>query len=103
MSYVCTKYLICFSVGKRAYEKSLRRVGEWLLFHGMSPSHVADICMQNFHWRICGIHETMYGKSTTHGLDLHQNSWSVSRAEGRAQHKLHFLLCGPDPIYLDLL
>lgn len=42
-------------------------------------------------------------KVQAHGLDLHQNSWSVSRAEGRAQHKLHFLLSGPDPIYLDLL
>jgi len=42
-------------------------------------------------------------KVQAHGLDLHQNSWSVSRAEGRAQHKLHFLLSGPEPIYLDLL
>lgn len=42
-------------------------------------------------------------KVQARGLDLHRNSHGVSRAQGRAQHKLHFLLCGPDSISSDLL
>nr|XP_021140308.1 poly [ADP-ribose] polymerase 12 isoform X2 [Columba livia] len=36
-------------------------VDERLLFHGTNPSHVSAICEQNFDWRICGTHGTMYG------------------------------------------
>uniref|UniRef100_A0A8D2M1J8 Poly [ADP-ribose] polymerase n=1 Tax=Zonotrichia albicollis TaxID=44394 RepID=A0A8D2M1J8_ZONAL len=39
-------------------------VNERLLFHGTSPSHVSAICEQNFDWRLCGTHGTMYGKGT---------------------------------------
>ncbi|XP_032301613.1 protein mono-ADP-ribosyltransferase PARP12-like isoform X2 [Coturnix japonica] len=38
------------------------RVDERLLFHGTDPCHVPSICEQNFDWRICGTHGTMYGK-----------------------------------------
>jgi len=42
-------------------------------------------------------------KVHVHELDLHQDAWGVSRAQGRAQHKLCFLLHGPDPTSFDLL
>lgn len=43
----------------------LKGVDERLLFHGTSPSHVSAICEQNFDWRLCGTHGTMYGKGTS--------------------------------------
>ncbi|KAM6303471.1 protein mono-ADP-ribosyltransferase PARP12-like [Podargus strigoides] len=45
------------------------RVDERLLFHGTSPSHVSAICEQNFDWRICGTHGTMYGKGSYFARD----------------------------------
>lgn len=39
-------------------------------------------------------------KVQVHELDLHQNAWGVFRLQGRAQHKLCFLLCGLDPTSL---
>ncbi|KAM6213802.1 protein mono-ADP-ribosyltransferase PARP12-like [Sarcoramphus papa] len=44
-------------------------VDERLLFHGTSPSHVPAICEQNFDWRICGTHGTMYGKGSYFARD----------------------------------
>lgn len=44
-----------------------KRVDERLLFHGTSPSHMPAICEQNFDWRVCGTHGTMYGKGTNVG------------------------------------
>ncbi len=32
------------------------------LFHGTDESIIAAICEQNFDWRICGSHGTLYGK-----------------------------------------
>ncbi|NWZ27637.1 PAR12 polymerase, partial [Asarcornis scutulata] len=46
-------------------EKLRTGLDEWLLFHGMNPSHVPAICEQNFNWRICGTHGTMHGKGTS--------------------------------------
>lgn len=43
----------------------LKGVDERLLFHGTSPSHMSAICEQNFDWRLCGTHGTMYGKGTS--------------------------------------
>ncbi|XP_051498342.1 protein mono-ADP-ribosyltransferase PARP12-like isoform X2 [Apus apus] len=39
-----------------------KRVDERLLFHGTSSSNIPAICEQNFDWRMCGTHGTMYGK-----------------------------------------
>ncbi|KAM6091637.1 protein mono-ADP-ribosyltransferase PARP12-like isoform 5-T9 [Theristicus caerulescens] len=44
-------------------------VDERLLFHGTSLSHVSAICEQNFDWRICGTHGTMYGKGSYFARD----------------------------------
>ncbi|XP_028602880.2 protein mono-ADP-ribosyltransferase PARP12-like isoform X1 [Podarcis muralis] len=45
------------------------KVGERLLFHGTSKRHLHDICGQNFDWRICGTHGTLYGKGSYFARD----------------------------------
>ncbi|NXX38338.1 PAR12 polymerase, partial [Tricholaema leucomelas] len=47
----------------------LKCVDERLLFHGTNPSHIPAICEQNFDWRICGTHGTMYGKGSYFARD----------------------------------
>ncbi|XP_065599220.1 protein mono-ADP-ribosyltransferase PARP12 isoform X2 [Cyrtonyx montezumae] len=44
-------------------------VDERLLFHGTNPTHESAICEQNFDWRICGTHGTMYGKGSYFARD----------------------------------
>ncbi|KAI4903310.1 hypothetical protein NFI96_031847 [Prochilodus magdalenae] len=44
-----------------------RDVEERLLFHGTDPSLIEAICEQNFDWRVCGVHGTVYGKATLNG------------------------------------
>ncbi|XP_065537076.1 protein mono-ADP-ribosyltransferase PARP12 [Lathamus discolor] len=44
-------------------------VDERLLFHGTNPSHMPAICEQNFDWRMCGTHGTMYGKGSYFARD----------------------------------
>ncbi|NXG27654.1 PAR12 polymerase, partial [Dromaius novaehollandiae] len=39
-----------------------KAVDERFLFHGTSKKHIDAICQQNFDWRICGLHGTVYGK-----------------------------------------
>ncbi|NXG27562.1 PAR12 polymerase, partial [Dromaius novaehollandiae] len=46
-----------------------QEVDEQLLFHGTSPSHLAAICEQNFDWRVCGAHGTLYGKGSYFARD----------------------------------
>ncbi|XP_015272705.1 PREDICTED: poly [ADP-ribose] polymerase 12-like [Gekko japonicus] len=46
-----------------------KMVDERLLFHGTSASHLHDICGQNFDWRICGTHGTLYGKGSYFAKD----------------------------------
>nr|XP_008169367.1 protein mono-ADP-ribosyltransferase PARP12-like [Chrysemys picta bellii] len=46
-----------------------RDVDERLLFHGTSTSHLHAICGQNFDWRICGTHGTLYGKGSYFARD----------------------------------
>ncbi|NWR55298.1 PAR12 polymerase, partial [Bucorvus abyssinicus] len=46
-----------------------KQVDERLLFHGTNPSHKPAICEQNFDWRICGTHGTMYGKGSYFARD----------------------------------
>ncbi|KFP47150.1 Poly [ADP-ribose] polymerase 12, partial [Cathartes aura] len=60
-----------FQLQKEHMEKRSpgQEVDEWLLFHGMSPSHMPAICEQNFDWRICGTHGTMYGKGSYFARD----------------------------------
>eukprot|EP00062_Callorhinchus_milii_P006503 gi/632947101/ref/XP_007888888.1/ PREDICTED: poly [ADP-ribose] polymerase 12 [Callorhinchus milii] len=44
-------------------------VNEKSLFHGTNSSIVDAICQQNFDWRICGAHGTLYGKGSYFARD----------------------------------
>ncbi|XP_030646594.1 protein mono-ADP-ribosyltransferase PARP12-like [Chanos chanos] len=44
-------------------------VDERLLFHGTDQALVDAICEQNFDWRICGTHGTVYGKGSYFARD----------------------------------
>ncbi|NWI99013.1 PAR12 polymerase, partial [Crypturellus undulatus] len=46
-----------------------QEVDERFLFHGTSKSCLAAICEQNFDWRICGVHGTMFGKGAYFARD----------------------------------
>ncbi|KFP25021.1 Poly [ADP-ribose] polymerase 12, partial [Colius striatus] len=60
-----------------------KRVDERLLFHGTDPSHVPAICDQNFDWRICGTHGTMYGKGSYFARDASYSHEYCSASSGR--------------------
>ncbi|XP_076841984.1 protein mono-ADP-ribosyltransferase PARP12-like [Brachyhypopomus gauderio] len=54
-------------------------VEERLLFHGTDPSVIDAICEQNFDWRICGLHATVYGKGSYFARDAsYSDSYSNS-------------------------
>ncbi|XP_066854098.1 protein mono-ADP-ribosyltransferase PARP12-like isoform X2 [Anser cygnoides] len=56
-------------------------VDERLLFHGTNPSHLPAICEQNFDWRICGTHGTVYGKGSYFARDAsYAHDYSSSRS-----------------------
>jgi hypothetical protein len=40
------------------------------LFHGTSRRAVDAICMNNFDWRLCGSHGTMYGQGMYENVGL---------------------------------
>ncbi|NXF19193.1 PAR12 polymerase, partial [Rhodinocichla rosea] len=61
----------------------LKGVNERLLFHGTSPSHVSAICEQNFDWRLCGTHGTMYGKGSYFARDASYSHEYCSSLGGR--------------------
>ncbi|XP_037837275.1 protein mono-ADP-ribosyltransferase PARP12 isoform X2 [Kryptolebias marmoratus] len=46
-----------------------RNVTERQLFHGTDSKHVDAICLNNFDWRICGVHGTLYGKGSYFARD----------------------------------
>ncbi|XP_068800830.1 protein mono-ADP-ribosyltransferase PARP12 isoform X2 [Struthio camelus] len=46
-----------------------KAVDERFLFHGTSKKHIEAICQQNFDWRICGLHGTVYGKGSYFARD----------------------------------
>ncbi|XP_050180095.1 protein mono-ADP-ribosyltransferase PARP12-like [Myiozetetes cayanensis] len=58
-------------------------VDERLLFHGTNPSHVSAICEQNFDWRLCGTHGTMYGKGSYFARDADYSHEYCSARGGR--------------------
>ncbi|XP_030907315.1 protein mono-ADP-ribosyltransferase PARP12 [Melopsittacus undulatus] len=61
----------------------LEFVDERLLFHGTSPSHIPAICEQNFDWRMCGTHGTMYGKGSYFARDASYSHEFCSSQSGR--------------------
>ncbi|XP_010286854.1 PREDICTED: poly [ADP-ribose] polymerase 12, partial [Phaethon lepturus] len=56
---------------KEQMQKSNGRktVDERFLFHGTSKKYIDAICQQNFDWRICGLHGTVYGKGSYFARD----------------------------------
>jgi len=40
-------------------------VNEKFLFHGTSKNAVDAICANNFDWRVCGSHGTVYGQGNS--------------------------------------
>ncbi|KAM4038270.1 zinc finger CCCH-type antiviral protein 1-like [Anomaloglossus baeobatrachus] len=44
-------------------------VKEMRLFHGTDSRHIDAICNQNFDWRICGTHGTVYGQGSYFARD----------------------------------
>uniref|UniRef100_A0A8C1ZTZ6 Poly (ADP-ribose) polymerase family, member 12a n=1 Tax=Cyprinus carpio TaxID=7962 RepID=A0A8C1ZTZ6_CYPCA len=55
-------------------------VDQRYLFHGTDESLIAAICEQNFDWRICGSHGTLYGKGSYFARDA---SYSDRYAKSR--------------------
>lgn len=51
-----------------------KTVNQLYLFHGTDKLLVEAICEQNFDWRICGVHGTVYGKGM---LEQFQQTVSV--------------------------
>ncbi|KAL4625085.1 poly ADP-ribose polymerase 12 [Arapaima gigas] len=55
-------------------------VDERTLFHGTDPSLKEAICEQNFDWRMCGVHGTLYGKGSYFARDAaYSDKYSKSR------------------------
>ncbi|KAM9245578.1 protein mono-ADP-ribosyltransferase PARP12-like [Leptosomus discolor] len=77
--------------------KKLRKskwVDERLLFHGTSSSHMPAICEQNFDWRICGTHGTIYGKGSYFARDASYSHEYCSSRSGRHSMFVAHVLVG---------
>ncbi|XP_049678154.1 protein mono-ADP-ribosyltransferase PARP12-like isoform X1 [Accipiter gentilis] len=81
-----------------------KQVDERLLFHGTSPSHMPAICEQNFDWRICGTHGTMFGRGSYFARDASYSHDYCSSHSGRYSMFVARVLVGDfvqgDPEYL---
>ncbi|XP_074757367.1 protein mono-ADP-ribosyltransferase PARP12-like [Athene noctua] len=69
-------------------------VDERLLFHGTSLSHMSAICEQNFDWRICGTHGTLYGKGSYFARDASYSHDYCSSLDGRYSMFVAHVLVG---------
>ncbi|XP_074725573.1 protein mono-ADP-ribosyltransferase PARP12-like [Strix uralensis] len=69
-------------------------VDERLLFHGTSPSHISEICEQNFDWRVCGTHGTLYGKGSYFARDASYSHDYCSPLSGRYSMFVAHVLVG---------
>ncbi|CAB1313601.1 unnamed protein product [Coregonus sp. 'balchen'] len=59
-------------------------VDERHLFHGTELSIIDAICEQNFDWRVCGVHGSLYGKGSYFARDaLYSNRFSKSPVSGK--------------------
>ncbi|NXC14902.1 PAR12 polymerase, partial [Corythaeola cristata] len=72
----------------------LKSVDEWLLFHGTSRFHMPTICEQNFDWRICGTHGTVYGKGSYFARDASYSHTYCSSLSGRYSMFVAHVLVG---------
>ncbi|XP_074024337.1 protein mono-ADP-ribosyltransferase PARP12-like [Numenius arquata] len=65
-----------------------KAVDERFLFHGTSKKYIDAICQQNFDWRICGLHGTVYGKGSYFARDA---SYSANYCREDLHTKTMFL------------
>ncbi|XP_041113997.1 protein mono-ADP-ribosyltransferase PARP12-like isoform X2 [Polyodon spathula] len=63
-------------------------VDEKFLFHGTEQSLLDAICEQNFDWRICGVHGSLYGKGSYFARDA---SYSHNYSKTRTGTKILFV------------
>ncbi|KFP01744.1 Poly [ADP-ribose] polymerase 12, partial [Calypte anna] len=68
--------------------KGGQAVDERLLFHGTSSRYIEAICQQNFDWRICGLHGTVYGRGSYFARDA---SYSDHYCKKESNGKIMFL------------
>ncbi|XP_071583865.1 protein mono-ADP-ribosyltransferase PARP12-like [Heliangelus exortis] len=68
--------------------KGGQAVDERLLFHGTSSRYIEAICQQNFDWRICGLHGTVYGRGSYFARDA---SYSDHYCKKESNSKIMFL------------
>lgn len=60
-----------------------RDVKEMRLFHGTQKTHIDAICNQNFDWRICGTHGTVYGQGSYFARDAsYSHNYSTPTSSG---------------------
>ncbi|RXN24729.1 poly [ADP-ribose] polymerase 12-like isoform X1 [Labeo rohita] len=60
-------------------------VDQRYLFHGTDESLIAAICEQNFDWRICGSHGTLYGKGSYFARDASYSDRYAKTGNGRTK------------------
>ncbi|XP_053478764.1 protein mono-ADP-ribosyltransferase PARP12-like [Ictalurus furcatus] len=63
-------------------------IDERYLFHGTDKSLIDAICEQNFDWRVCGIHGSLYGKGSYFARDA---KYSDTYAKSRGGPKTMFV------------
>ncbi|XP_060779646.1 protein mono-ADP-ribosyltransferase PARP12 [Neoarius graeffei] len=90
---------------KRVQNPSLWRVFQWqkeqmkkrngggaiderYLFHGTDKSLIDAICEQNFDWRVCGVHGSLYGKGSYFARDA---KYSDKYAKSKVGPKMMFV------------
>ncbi|XP_062425786.1 protein mono-ADP-ribosyltransferase PARP12-like isoform X2 [Rhea pennata] len=71
-----------------------QEVDERLLFHGTSSSHLSAICEQNFDWRVCGAHGTLYGKGSYFARDASYSHQYCSSGTGHQSMFVAHVLVG---------
>ncbi|KAJ8374221.1 hypothetical protein SKAU_G00048010 [Synaphobranchus kaupii] len=69
---------------KMQKENGGRSVDQRLLFHGTEQSLTKAICEQNFDWRICGTHGSLYGKGSYFARDASYSD-RFSKSSGRTK------------------
>ncbi|KAM9481049.1 protein mono-ADP-ribosyltransferase PARP12-like [Clarias gariepinus] len=65
-----------------------REIDERYLFHGTDKSLIEAICEQNFDWRICGVHGSLYGKGSYFARDAR---YADRFAKSKAGYKMIFV------------
>ncbi|XP_062860336.1 protein mono-ADP-ribosyltransferase PARP12-like isoform X2 [Trichomycterus rosablanca] len=63
-------------------------VVERYLFHGTDQSLIEAICEQNFDWRVCGVHGSLYGKGSYFARDA---KYSDKYAKSKGAAKMMFV------------